>query len=436
MSNSLRLLLTTAALITPQVFGDSAGIFAEDSDSRFRSCVSFVDTEETGKTFLSGSSSDGTDKNASWINLGRADLVAIPEITPTATDDKAFQTALAQCAGTAAYKALYPQMKSILWMELNKLLNGTGMVALTADGQKLSVVRGTFDGLLDLILNSLGVNSSIRSGVNLATTISGQKAHIEKELKRLLRVDSLDSLIEKLAQHAVLKSMGLAVDAYNSYSKSLTLDEIANVQQSVSLEDNRADTLSDAAAKADLSFVTGFVFYELKILINKATSDAINAHLDEARLSAIRAGTEKLNAATMVVAGGLIGSGLTGVLQASALLAINHKYGNVVATAAYDAFNHVAVNGLVNVRNTAVLPISEDEIRQFHSVATEVNTTDVGNFVNVDSVNKTSFGGAFISGAASNAVVAVTSYAVDALKVGVKTFSSIAKKFSFWGTAR
>jgi hypothetical protein len=437
MKHRFKLLLTSAALITPSVFGDSSAILREESSARFASGLSSpqAKTEVSFHSCASLSSLDDEGVQGVEDPVDSSELyhscIEFPKKESTTAE--AFQTALSQYAGTAAYKAMYPTMKKILWVELNKLLNGTGMVALTADGQKLPVVRGTFDGLLDLILNSLGVNSSIRSGVNLATTISGHKTHIESALKRLLGINSLEALVERLAQETVLRSMGLAIDPYQSTAKVLTLAEIGNVQQSVSLADDRAEALADRAANADLNFATGYVWYELRNMINKVASAAIDNHLVEARTNAIRVGKEKLDMATMVAAGGLIGSGATGLLTAAGLFALNHQYGDVVATAAYDAFNHVAVDGLVGVRNIAVLPISAKEIKKYHSVAVTVKTIDIeDDMVEVLSVDEKSFGGAFISGTVSNAVTAVTSQAVDALRTSVKAVSALTRGFSSW----
>lgn len=425
MTYKLRLLLTAAALYTTSVFGDSSVAFRDEgaygifhssylSEVTMYSCQSFVGDEST-------------DLCAGWSGITDKEVSDARKIE-AARKSAGFQSVLAEHIGTAAYQALHPKMKAILWMELNKLLNGTGMVALMPDGQKLPVLRGSFDGLFDLILNTLGVNSSIRSGVNLATTISGHKGHIETELKRLLGFNSLESFVERLAQETVLKSMGLAFESYSSTDRSLTLSEIANVQQSVSLEDGRADALSERAADADLNFATGYVWYELRNIINHVVATSIDAHLAELKVSTVRAVKEKLDTAAAGLSFSLMmTNGLAGVIPAAGILALNHTYGAAAVAAGYDVFNQVVTNGLLEVRNIAVLPISKAEIEQFHAAAVTVDTavdatTDT---VVVNSVKESSFGSSFIFGAAST----TASKAVGAVKNGV---SSVANKLSSW----
>lgn len=411
MTYKLRLLLTAAVLYTPSVFGGSSIAFIPDSQD-FKSCQSF-------------SGEEPIDSCADWRRISDDEAKEARKIE-AAEKSSSFQKVLAQHMGSEAYRALFPKVKSIFWMETNKFLNGTGTFAMTADGQKLPVLRESFDGLFDLILNALGVKSSIRSGVNLATTISGHKGHIEAELKHLLGFDSLETLVERLAQEVVLKSMGFVVESYFSNEGSLTLSEIANVQQSVSSEDGRAELLSDKAKNADLKFATGYVWYELRNIINKVVATSIDAHLAELKVSTVRVGKEKLDAVTMGLTGGLLAAnGIAGVIPAAGMWALNHKYGATVIEAGYDLFNQSVINGLIEAREMAFFSISKEEIEKFHAGEITVNTTDDGDTVVVHSVKESSFGGKFLSGAAS----ITAAKAVDSVKIGV---SSMAKKFTAW----
>lgn len=416
MNYPVKLLLTTSVLVMPSVFADSSISFRDDE--QLYSCQSFVSEDLVSCQSFAESRPSlraiSDEKNDKATNLGALEKNA------------GFQKMLAQHMGSAAYKALYPKMRAILWMEMNKLLNGTGMVALTPEGHKLPVLRGSFDGLFDLILNTLGVNSSIRSGIGLMTTISGHKDYIETELKRLLGFDSLEAFIERLAQETALKSMGLAVELYSSTDRSLTLSEIENVQQSVSVKDGRAEVLSDKAARADLSFATGYVWYELRNIINQVVATSIDAHLAELKASMIRTGKEKLDAVTLGMAGGLISvNGLPGIVPAVAMLALNHTYGSTAIEFGYDIFNQVVTDGLLEARNIAALPINKAEIEEFHAGAITVNTTDEEDTVIVHSIKEESFGGKFLFGAAKN----TTSSAV---KVGSSIVVSTAKRLTSW----
>jgi len=431
MKPTLKLLLTTSFLITPSVFGNSSAVFGEDySSAHFESCsslFSFDKADESISNFHSCASLSSLDEEEAVLDKENKSAALLSDaVVEKVPANEAFRKALAQHAGTFAYKAMLPKMKSILWVELNKLLNGAGMYALAADGQRLPVVRGTFDGLLDLILNSLNVNSSIRSGINLATTISGHKPLIEKELKRLLGIDSLEALVERLAQEIVLRSMGVAIDAYESTAKPLTLAEIRNEQEVTSLKDGRVDTLANRTANADLNFATGYVWYEFKNMINIAASVAINNHIEQARASTISSVAKNLGVFTVGVSGCLAVSGAPGVLAAAGLLTLNHNYGDLITTAAYDVFNHVVIDGFAGARNIALLPISTKEIEQFHPVAVTIETEDIEDDMVKISVNKKSFGQIFVKGVASNVV---SSAASKALKV----VSSLTKGFSFWG---
>jgi hypothetical protein len=97
-----------------------------------------------------------------------------PDATPTsssqnASKNEAFKKLLADHIGSAAYKALQPVIKKFLWAELRKVLCGTGMVALTEDGQEWPVVSDSLRGIMDLILMKLGAGNILRAGVDVAT---------------------------------------------------------------------------------------------------------------------------------------------------------------------------------------------------------------------------------------------------------------------------
>ena len=446
MKHQVKLLITTAVLFTPTIFGNSSVAFREEQE--FHSCQSSFASFETessvavreGQKFYSPESFIGedTESYAGWgliTDEDAADARKMEAAAEAAKKSDSFQRALAQHTGSAAYKALYPKMKTVLWMELNKLLNGTGTFAMTADGQKIPVLRGSFDGVSDLVLNTVGVSSTIRSGISLATTISGHKGHIEKELKRLLGFDSLEKFVERLAQEIVLKSMGFAVESYFSTERSLTLSEIGNVQQSVSSEDGRAELLSDKAKNANLKFATGYAWYELKNIINKVVSTSIDRHLADMKVSGIRSVQETLSFVTL--GGSLLGvagMGLTGVISAAGIWAVNHLYGADVAKWGYEAFEHGVMDGLLGASDIAALPISKEEIQEFHARAVTVYTVvdHVADAVIVNEVKESSHGSRIILGAAKNTTTGALNAGVSAVSSTANAVFSTAKRLTSW----
>jgi hypothetical protein len=373
-------------------------------------------------------SADGEQTSSTTVAEVTAVVPAAVVDAASKKEESAFQELVAKHAGTAAYKALYPKIESVLRRKLEDFFYGTDQIVMTSEGQTLRVLNDPSKGIVDAVLRKLGVNSTVRFGVrqlNLFGIISGKKAEIEASLQSALGFNSLDTLVQHLTQKLTLKALGYAVNtfqapareasqvpavnAFQAPARKLTLSEIANMQQAVSIKDERAKILAEQAEKADLEFVKNYLLYEIKSMLNNLSATAaklaIGVVLSETKKETVHMWEGGLDVLTKggVVMASTLGGPLYAMI-AACLWTINRLFGAEVAGAGYDVVKQGVINTMRGACDFAPLPITRAEIEQYHAVVTTVNTTDQDDTIFVNSVVEDSYANRFVFGRAAPAV--------------------------------
>lgn len=393
---------------------DSDNAFRANSDSIFKSCQSLV--EET-----------------SFVSVQKPSVTS--NVEPSDTNDSLDQTlnkVLSDHAGSAIYNALQPKIKRVLWLEFRKLFSGTGMVALTPEGQELPVVSGSLRGLMDLILAKLGAGNALRGGVDIATRVTGFKDQIEAELKKRLGFSTLEAFLERMSQELTLKAFGYLSDgSFLKPSSKLTLSQIANIQQSVSLQDGRGEYLSGHAGKGEVGFFVGYVWYEMKNILNTVVAKAINNHLDSAQKTAVQEVKKYADSFVFGSAGALAIQGPAGLMAALGSVALYQKCGKDLIEFAYQAADHQIIDGMIGLQDVAAFRLSKEEIQTYHPVSVEIKTTE-GDFVVVESVKEESYRVNILTGAVKNGFGTAFSTAAKVVGKGANIAVSTVRKIGSW----
>lgn len=440
-------LLLLGVFYTPTAFADSVTAFNPDdhSDSirTFYSCESFqpdlaeeqVDANEV-EVLDNGVQDDLFNSCHSFSGISQA-APQSEDKKPVVLEDKSTDINLQKLLGDKAYSAMYqalqPQIKKAIWIELRKVLCGTGMVALTADGQELPVVTGSLRGLMDLILMQLGAGNAFRWGVDATSKVTGFKDKIEAHIKTLLRFDNLDAFVEHKSKELTLAALGYAIDGWNNKSSNtFSKSRIANIQQSVALQDGRSAYMSQQAQKGEFDFTLGFIWYEMRNILNTVVEKAIENHLNNLQTAAVQEVKRYTDSFVYGVAGAMAFHGIPGAFTALGAVALYKKYGNDVISFAYQAADQQIINGIVGARDIAAFPISKEDIETYHPVSITVNTREVADYVVVDGVKEESHRVGILTGAASNTLSTAMSATAKAVSKGVSVAGSAVKKIGSW----